>query len=74
MFYARTFDCTPDGNELGDFEQEFKATKAASVLKIYVREMRQSYENWKKENGKNSFPPPFEITSPTVEEDVLVIA
>jgi hypothetical protein len=36
--------------------------------------MRQSFENWRKDNGRNSFPPPFEITSPTVEEDVLSIA
>lgn len=74
MFYPRSFDCTTEGNELKDFEEEFKATKAVSVLKIYVREMRASYEMWKRENGRNSFPPPFELTSPTVEEDVLSIA
>jgi hypothetical protein len=30
--------------EFDDFCEEFKATKAASWLKTYIREMRQSYE------------------------------
>jgi len=40
-FYPRCFDLAIQ-EELEDFIQEFKAVKAESYLKIYVREMRES--------------------------------
>lgn len=42
-FYPRCFDMgIPE--EFDDFVEEFKATKAVSWLKTYIREMRASYE------------------------------
>jgi len=43
-FYPRCFDLTVN-QEHHDFCQEFKTIRAQSLLKIYVREMRTSFEN-----------------------------
>jgi hypothetical protein len=41
-FYPRCFDCTiPE--EFDEFITDFKVTKAASIIKTFVREMRESY-------------------------------
>ena len=42
-FYPRCYDMGLQ-EELDDFSQEFKSVKAQCYLKIYVREMRESYE------------------------------
>ena len=41
-FFPRCFDMGLQ-EETDDFLQEFKAVKAESYLKIYIREMRESY-------------------------------
>ena len=41
-FYPRCFDLTVNA-EHSDFIQEFKMTRAQSLLKVYVREMRNSF-------------------------------
>ena len=42
-FYPRCFDLGMQ-EETDDFIEDFKATKAQSLLKIYVREVRESYD------------------------------
>ena len=43
-FYPRCYDLRQQ-DEVDDFIQEFKQVKAQSYLKIYIREMRSSYES-----------------------------
>jgi hypothetical protein len=43
-FYPRCFDLAiPE--EFDDFVTDFKATKAQSYLKIYLREIREAFDN-----------------------------
>ena len=48
---------------MDDFIQEFKQVKAQSYLKVYLREMRQSYES----NAENIF-------SKSVSTNILAVA
>ena len=60
-FYPRCFDLAlPD--EVQDFITDFKATKAQSFLKIYVREIREAFNSGS------------ELVSKSVSAQVLKIA
>ena len=61
-FYPRCYDLRqPD--EMEDFVQDYKQVKACNLLKIYVREMRSSFES-------GDCPP----KSKSVSENVLDVA
>jgi tubulin monoglycylase TTLL3/8 len=62
-FYPRCFDLGMQ-EETDDFIEDFKATKAQSLLKIYVREIREAYDA----------DPNGDIYSRSVEPDVLKVA
>lgn len=60
-FYPRCFDLGLQ-EETDDFIEDFKATKAQSLLKIYVREIREAFDQDKED-----------ISSHSVNEEMLKV-
>lgn len=65
-FYPRCFDCGIQ-EELDDFIQEFKAVKACSYLKTYIREVRECYEALEADGNEQN----ATISAPSISKKVL---